>query len=64
VYEKIHRGIWCYKGFFELVDSEIVSDGKRNAFKFHLQPVEKKPLGRIVELPHMRLIPTHVKDEI
>jgi hypothetical protein len=61
VYEKIARGIWCYKGFFELEDAAIVSDGKRNVFKFCLNPVEKKLLGRVVELPHTRLIPTHVK---
>jgi hypothetical protein len=64
VYEKITRGVWCYKGFFELVDAEIVPDGKRKVFKFHLKPVEKKPLGRVVELPHTRLIPTHVKVEV
>ncbi|MEI8063677.1 MAG: HNH endonuclease [Verrucomicrobiota bacterium] len=64
VYEKIARGIWCYKGFFELADAEIVSDGKRKVCKFHLKPVEKKPLGRIVELSHTRIIPTHVKVEV
>jgi len=64
VYEKISRGVWSYKGFFELVDAEIMSDGRRKVFKFHLKPVEKKPLGRIVELPHTRLIPTSVKVEV
>ncbi|HTS17645.1 MAG TPA: HNH endonuclease [Verrucomicrobiae bacterium] len=64
VYEKITRGIWCYKGFFELVGAEIVSDGHRKVFKFHLKPVEKKALGRVVELPHTRLIPTSVKLEV
>jgi hypothetical protein len=64
VYEKIARGIWCYKGFFELEDAAIVHDGKRKVFKFYLKPVEKKPLGRVVELPHTRLIPTRVKVEV
>jgi len=64
VYEKIARGIWCYKGFFELLDAKIVSDGSRKVFKYHLMPVDKKPLGRVVELPHTRLIPTHVKVEV
>jgi hypothetical protein len=64
VYEKIARGIWCYKGFFELLDAKIVFDGTRKVFKFHLMPVDKKPLGRVVELPHTRLIPTHVKVEV
>ena len=64
VYEKIARGIWCYKGFFELIDAKIVYDGKRNVFKFHLRPIEKKALGKIKELPHTRLIPTHVKVDV
>jgi hypothetical protein len=46
------------------VDAEIAPDGRRNVFKFHLKPVEKKPLGRIVEVPHARLLPTSVKAEI
>jgi hypothetical protein len=64
VYEKIARGIWCYKGFFELVDAEVISDGKRKVYKFHLKPVEKRIFGRVTELPHNRLIPTHVKIEV
>src|SRR5438876_2203291 len=64
VYEKISRGIWSYKGFFELIDANIVSDGKRKVFKFSLKPVEKKSFGRVVELPHNRLIHTPVKVEV
>lgn len=64
VYEKISRGIWSYKGFFELIGANIVSDGKRKVFKFSLKPVVKKSLGRVVELPHNRLIPTAVKMEV
>src|SRR5438477_11463982 len=63
VYEKISRGIWSYKGFFELIDANIVSDGGRKVFKFSLKPVEKKSFGRVLELPHNRLIPTLVKVE-
>ncbi len=33
-------------------------------FKFSLTPVEKKSFGRVVELPHNRLIPTPVKVEV
>src|SRR5438067_2969497 len=33
-------------------------------FKFELKPVKKKAFGKIVELPHNRLIPTHVKVEV
>jgi hypothetical protein len=64
VYEKISKGIWSYKGFFELTDANIVSDGRRKVFKFSLKPVEKKSFGRVVELPHNRLIPTPVKVEV
>jgi hypothetical protein len=64
VYEKISRGIWSYKGFFELIDANIVSDGRRKVLKFSLKPIEKKSFGRIVELPHNRLIPTAVKVEV
>jgi 5-methylcytosine-specific restriction endonuclease McrA len=33
-------------------------------FKFSLKPVEKKSFGRVVELPHNRLITTPVKVEV
>lgn len=50
--------------FFELVDAKIAHDGKRNVFKFYLRPVRKSVFGRRVEVPHTRLIPTHVKIEV
>jgi len=61
VYEKLARGIWCYKGFFELLDAKIVSDGNRDVFKYYLKPVEKKVLGGVREIAHARLIPSLVK---
>jgi hypothetical protein len=64
VYEKISRGIWCYKGFFELVGARIAHNGTRYVFKFRLRPIEKRALGRVVELPHTRMIPTPVKIEV
>jgi len=64
VYEKIANGIWCYKGFFELVDVEKVPDGKREVFKFHLLPVVKTMLHGNIELPHNRIILTLVKVEV
>src|SRR5690606_12375965 len=60
VYEKIKEGIWCYKGFFNLVDAKIVFDGVRNVFKFYLKPVEFISKRKEIELPHSRLIPTQV----
>ncbi len=64
VYEKITKGIWSYKGFFELIDANIVPAEGRKVFKFSLKPVEKKSFGRVVELPHIRLIPAPVKVEV
>jgi hypothetical protein len=61
VYEKIRDGVWCYKGFFSLVDATFVNDGNRNVFKFYLLPVEVKSLRKEIEIPHTRLIPTEVK---
>src|SRR5438874_13663012 len=42
VYEKISRGIWSYKGFFELIDANTVSNGQRNVCTFSLKPAAKK----------------------
>jgi hypothetical protein len=64
VYEKIKEGIWCYKGFFSLIDAKIIFDGVRNVFKFYLQPVEMKAFNKEVVLQHTRLIPTQVKVEV
>ena len=64
VYEKIKEGIWCYKGFFNLVDAKVVFDGVRNVFKFYLKPVEFTSKRKEIELPHSRLIPTSVKLEV
>jgi hypothetical protein len=64
VYEKIKDGIWCYKGFFSLVDAKIIFDGVRNVFKFYLKPVEFISKRKEIELPHSRLIPTSVKLEV
>lgn len=65
VYEKIKDGIWSYKGFFGLIDAQIVNDGKRNVFKFYLKPIQFSAIRKkIEELPFNRVIPTHVKLEV
>lgn len=66
VYEKIRDGVWCYKGYFNLIDAKIKSDGKRKILKFYLQPVEKPFLRKvkIIEMPLTRIIPTYVKVEV
>jgi hypothetical protein len=64
VYEKIKDGIWCYKGFFNLVDAVLVNSDNRKVFKFYLKPVEFVTKKKQIELPHSRLIPTVVKLEV
>jgi hypothetical protein len=64
VYEKIAAGIWCYKGFFELIDVKQLSDGRRTIFKFFLKPIAKGFLGGTLDLSHNRIIPTQVKVDV
>lgn len=65
VYEKIRDGIWTDNGFFNLVDSWLESDGKREVFKFRLEAVEKELDSISVPLPNRtRLIPSAVKQEV
>jgi hypothetical protein len=64
VYEKIKEGIWCYKGFFQLVNAKLVQEKSRKVFKFYLKPVEFISKRKQVDLPHSRLIPTSVKLEV
>ena len=66
VYEKILPGVWSFKGFFDLFDYKIVSDGRRNTFRFLLRLSERKenivPIEKKIE--HTRLIPSEVKKEV
>ena len=64
VYEKIKSGIWCYKGFFNLVDAKVLKEGKRRVFKFYLKPMEYISKRKAIPLTHSRLIPTSVKLEV
>jgi hypothetical protein len=61
VYEKIQRGVWSDKGFFHLVDAEIVERNGRRVFDFFLQPILERTVLADAELPANRLIPTEVK---
>ena len=67
VYEKIMSGVWSLKGYFDLIDYKIISDGKRNVFRFILrlsgnQQATNPSLGQ--SIPHTRLIPSEVKKEV
>jgi hypothetical protein len=61
VYEKIHRGVWSDKGFFQLVDAEVVERKGRKVFDFFLRPIRERFVLEDAELPANRLIPTEVK---
>jgi hypothetical protein len=63
VYEKISQGVWCDRGQYELIDAQIVSDGKRKVFKFFLRPARTKR-AREPFLRQTRIIPTEVKVEV
>ncbi|HEY8714724.1 MAG TPA: hypothetical protein VIM00_05045 [Candidatus Acidoferrum sp.] len=67
VYEKIHRGIWAFNGIFRLTDSTFESDGTRKVFRFRLELTDLE-LGisekSTIEIPHNRIIPSSVKQEV
>jgi hypothetical protein len=66
VYEKVPDGIWSYNGIFELIDSCVEDDGKRNVFKFKLIAIEDIDLDSQIHKFHerRRIIPTNVKLEV
>lgn len=68
VYEKIIPNRWSFKGAFDLVDYKIVNDGKRNVFRFVLKLSDSTDnsdaSSDVREVPHTRLIPSSVKQEV
>lgn len=68
VYEKIIDGIWSLKGIFELVDYRVVTDDKRNVFRFILKLTNITSLENEkpeeFEISHTRIIPSEVKKEV
>jgi hypothetical protein len=67
VYEKIHRGIWAFNGFFHLTDCTFQSDGTRKVFQFRLELANENPelsAQRNTDLSQTRLIPSAVKLEV
>ena len=65
VYEKIFPGIWSEKGFFKLIDYNILNDGKRNVFRFILEKTEVELTNNHITENKIkrrsRVIPTEVK---
>lgn len=66
VYEKVFRGVWSDKGFFELVNYKAYHDERRAVFKFYLKARETPDLeARSGETgAPSRLIPSEVKKEV
>nr|AIE91426.1 restriction endonuclease [uncultured marine thaumarchaeote AD1000_11_E10] len=67
VYRKIKKGIWVKMGFYDLIDVFKESDGKRNVFKFLLEPNFKDfdpEIGENQDDVHRRYIPGDVMQEV
>lgn len=67
VYEKIRDGIWSYNGMFQLIDSWIENDGRRNVFKFKLMSTADSSILGATDndnLESTRIIPSSVKLEV
>ncbi|MDG2319769.1 MAG: HNH endonuclease [Rhodospirillaceae bacterium] len=66
VYRKIRPGVWVDMGFYNLLDAYKRSEGKREVFKFLLQPTfEGIEEGADYEdLLHNRTIPGEIQREV
>lgn len=69
VYEKIIPNRWSLKGMFDLLDYKVVNDGKRNVFRFILKlnsstDIHSNQAENARVLPHTRLVPSSVKQEV
>lgn len=67
VYEKILAGVWSLKGVFNLVDYNVVNDGKRNVFRFIMELAEDQDINiepGDIKVSQTRVIPTDIKKEV
>src|SRR5262249_42090964 len=68
VYEKIFRGVWSLKGYFDLIDYKIIHDGSRKVFRYILRLSDRADIGssenQTISQAHTRLIPSEVKKEV
>jgi len=66
VYRKIRKGVWVDMGFYSLIDGFVSPDGKRNVFKFILEPnfEETDENSEYIDLVHNRQIPGEVQREV
>ncbi len=66
VYRKIRPGVWVDMGLYNLIDGYTKSDGRRDVFKFLLEPTfeEIEENADYVDLLHNRSIPGDVQREV
>ena len=70
VYEKLRKGIWTFRGVFELRDYWVAHDGRRNVFKFRLAPTDTSPIAGVRHADpdsyegRSRQIPTWIKQYV
>jgi hypothetical protein len=70
VYQKIRSGIWEYSGDFQLVDVFMATVDTRRVFKFRLEMVSQlavaadAPRSPRADVPHNRMIPSRIKQEV
>jgi len=66
VYEKLLSGVWSYRGTFDLIDYDFISDGQRKVYRFALKLTDRQvtsgePASLVEPLERTRIIPTEVK---
>ncbi len=68
VYEKLQKGIWTYRGLFEISDYLFIQRGRRNVYEFVLTITEQELSDAIqhhksknIDLEQTRQIPGRVK---
>lgn len=71
IYEKIQKGIWSYRGLFELKQYKYIKRGDRNVFEFILTITEQDLIfaqkhreNRIIDIEQTRQIPGRIKLEV
>ncbi|MDA9780606.1 HNH endonuclease [Amylibacter sp.] len=66
VYRKIKPGVWVDMGFYDLIDAYVINDGKRNVFKFLLEPHFDFDLAKNenIDIVHNRQIPGDIQREV
>ena len=72
VYEKLHMGIWNYRGLFELRDYQLIERGSRKVFEFTLTVTDQDLISKpsrshskhFIDIEQTRQIPGRVKLDV